>query len=126
MVGLRRLPHANHDTLNNIESYHGVLKSWLIEFTRGASKRKLDWFVWHLTISIISHDMYIEEHNFKGFIPKKIEAIVDKGIENTRNIRNDDVLQPTSLDNRWIVKSQTPTILTQRYFLKVIVDRFLV
>ena len=60
--------------------------------------------------------MYIEEQKFKGFIPnKKVEAIVGKGIEEARNILINDVLQPTSLDNRWKVKSQNPTILTQWY-----------
>jgi hypothetical protein len=65
--------------------------------------------------------MYIEEQKFKGFIPnKKIKAIVGKDIEKTRNILDNDVLQPTSLDNRWIVKSQTPTFLFNGIFLKVI------
>ena len=114
MVGLRRLPHANQDTNNNIESYHGVLKRWLSEFTRGASGRRLDWLVWRLTISIASHYIYIEETELRRLHSnKKIEAIVRKGIEKARNIPNDDVLQSTSLDNHWKVKSQTPTIITQ-------------
>jgi len=63
--------------------------------------------------------MYIEEQKFKGFIPnKKAKVIVGKGIEKARNIPNDDVLQPTSGNNQWIVKSQTPTILTQWYVFR--------
>ena len=57
--------------------------------------------------------MYTEEQKFKSYISnKKIETIVDKNIEKTRNIPNDDVLQPISWDNQWAVKSQNPTILT--------------
>ena len=67
--------------------------------------------MWRLTKCIVSDYMYIEEQKFKGFIPnKKIEAIVDKGIEKDHNIFDDNVLQPTSLDNQWKVKSQTPTV----------------
>ena len=40
---------------------------------------------------------------------------MDKNVEKTYKIPNDDVLQPTSWDNRWVVKSQTPTIITQWY-----------
>jgi hypothetical protein len=119
LVGLRRLPHANQDTNNSIESYHGALKIWLSEFTRGASGRRLDWLVWRLTTFIVSHYIYIEEQKFKGFIPnKKVEAIVGKGIEKACNILINDVLQPTSLDNRWKVKSQNPTIFTQWYYFR--------
>jgi hypothetical protein len=39
-----------------------------------------------------------------------------KSIEKTREISDDDVLQLTSLDNPWIMKSQTLTILIQCYF----------
>ena len=78
---------------NNIKSYHGVLKRWLTKFTENASGRRLNWLVWHLTKSVVFHDMYIEELKFKGFIPnKKIEAIVGKNIKKARNILNDDVL----------------------------------
>ena len=63
--------------------------------------------------------MYIEEQKFKVFNPfKKIEAILGKGIVKARNLPDDDVLQPTSLDNRWIVKSQTLTILIEWYFFR--------
>ena len=63
--------------------------------------------------------MSIEEQKFKGFISnKKVKAIVSKGIEKARNIPNDDVFQPTSLNNRWKMKSQILTILTQWYFFR--------
>ena len=113
MVGwFASLPHVNRNTNNNIESYHGAIKIWLSEFTRGTLEKILDKLVWRLTIFIIAPFMYIEEQKFKGFIPnKKIKAIMSTGITKARNIPNNDVLQHTSLDNRWRVKSQTPTNL---------------
>ena len=97
---MRRLPHANHDTNNSTEFYHDALKRWLSEFRRGALEKRLDWLVWRLTIFIVSHNKYIEERKFKGFIPnKKVEAIMSKGVEKVCNIPNDNILQPTSWDN---------------------------
>ena len=75
--------------------------------------------MWRLAIFIFSHYKYIEEQKMKVFIPnKKAEAIVGKGIEKARNITDDDVLQPTSWNNRWIVKSQTSIITTKWYFFR--------
>ena len=88
------LLNTNKDTNNNIESYHDALKRWLSEFTRDASGRRLVWLMWRLTISIVFHYMYIEEHKFKDFNPnKKIEAIVGKGMEKVRSVLNDDALR---------------------------------
>ena len=63
--------------------------------------------------------MYIKERKFKGFIlHKKFETIVDKNIKKINNIFNYDTLTLIFWDNRWVVKSQTPTILPQWYFLR--------
>jgi len=100
LFDLCRLPNANHDTDNNIESYHDALKRWRTEPHKMCVEKRLVWLVWRLTIFIIFHYMYIEEQKFKDFIPnKKIEAIAGKGIEKTCNLSDDDVLQSTSLDN---------------------------
>ena len=111
LVGLRHLPHANHDTNNSVESYHDALKRCIT--------KKIEFVSIVFEISIVFHNIYIDEQKFKGFIPnKKLKQLWIK-ILRKPFILNDDVLQPTFWDNRWIVESQTSTILIQWYFFRV-------
>jgi hypothetical protein len=96
MVGVRRVPHSNQDTQMSIESYHGVLKCWLVLDTKGFRRRRINWLVWRLTTTIACHYMHILETKKKGFIKNKVmEAIIIRSVKKASLIPFTHVYQPT-------------------------------
>jgi hypothetical protein len=68
--------------------------------------------------------MYIEEQKQKGFVPNiKVQSNVEKNIEKACIIPKEDILEPTSLDVNWKVKSQTPRESLFWYMLKGIISK---
>ncbi len=52
---MRNVPHAGQDTNNAIEAYHGSLKLRLSLQKRTLKGRRVDWFVYVLTIDAAAY-----------------------------------------------------------------------
>jgi hypothetical protein len=108
MVGVQKVRHSNQDTQASIESYHGALKRWLALDIKCFRRRRIDWLVWRLTITIAHHYMHTLKMKKKGFIKNKVmEAIITRSVEKVALILLTHVYQPTlQSDGVWGVHNQ--------------------
>ena len=93
MRASRSLPHASQDTNGSIEAYHGFLKIRFLGAYKRLVGRRIDWLIYTLTSSVVSHYWYAQMMKNIGFIRNtNIKGLVENSFEKALSIPNDHVI----------------------------------
>ena len=105
--GCRDFPHANQETNNAVESYHGYLKSTFLCDKRKKCSRRMDWLFYTLLKNVEPCYRFKEILKKEGYYNNhKKEMQLESSMEKARRIPDSDCRPHESISHAYWVRIQ--------------------